>query len=186
MTNDGGYKIHAFLRVSQYSEDRIKEFLTDICGVRSSALWNDLHLTVYEGRVRLPGLVEELRKVNIAADPAETRFMLLRPGGVNPQSDIEPRDSPIGIRLTGRNGGVSEIRRLRQEIIEYEREKEFRNHKHSTLKFNAFGPREYIPHIKLMQRDNRISKPLKDIGVLFRDEIEPIHFTHFAVHVNEN
>ena len=182
----GGYDVHAFLRVSQASEDRIKDFFRCECGVRESALWHDLHLTVYEGRIRLPGLAEQTQKISIKANADETRFMLFRPGGINPQPDVNPRKYALGIRLTRRNDAFKDINVLRQEVIEYERKREIRGRSRSTLKRNAFGPREYVQHIKLLNRDNRISLELSAMGDLFRAKIGSIEFTHFEVHINAN
>ena len=181
-----GYDIHAFLRVSQVCEDRLKDFLQGVCDVRPSAMWNDLHLTICQGRLRLPGLHEQTRRVQISDNTDEMRFMVLKSGGINPQPGINPRQHAIGIRLTRRNEAMQCINVLRQEMIEYERRRDIIGRKRSTLKHNAFGPKEYVPHVKLLNRDNRISLELPPIREQFKHNIENIEFTHFEVRVNAN
>lgn len=181
-----GYDIHAFLRVSQVCEDRLNHFLQEVCDVRPSAIWNNLHLTIYQGRLRLPGLHEQTRRVQISASTDEMRFMVLQPGGINPQSGINPRRHAIGIRLTRRNEAMQWINVLRQEMIEYEWHRDIIGRRRSTLKRNAFGPKEYTPHVKLLNRDNRISLELPHMREQFQHNIEAIEFTHFEVRVNAN
>ena len=92
----------------------------------------------------------------------------------------------MGIRLTRRNEAMQCINVLRQEMIEYEWQRDIIGRKRSTLKHNAFGPKEYVPHVKLLNRDNRISLELPYIREQFQHNIEAIEFTHFEVHVNAN
>lgn len=179
-----GYDVHAFLRVSRVCEESLQQFLQDVCEVRPSAIWNDLHLTIYQARLRLPGLDEHSRPVQVSANTDEIRFMVLKPGGINPQPGLSPRENPIGIRLTRRNDAMRCINVLRQEMIEYERRREIIGRKRSTLKHNAFGPQEYVPHVKLLNRDNRISLDLPKIRERLQQLIRTIEFTHFEVRVN--
>ena len=181
-----GYDIHAFLRVSQISEERLRHFLQEVCDVRPSAIWNDMHLTIYQGRLRLPGLHEHSRRVQVSANTDEIRFMVLKSGGINPQLGVSPRHNPIGIRLTRRNNAMHYVNVLRQEMIEYERRREIVGRKRSTLKRNAFGPKEYVPHIKLLNRDNRISLELPKVRERLQHMIDTIEFTHFEVRLNAN
>ena len=99
------YEVNAFLRVSAYSEDQIRKFLSEVCGVKKKRLQSGLHLTVYHSRRPIPGLCEGARPLQIIADTLETRFMPLTPGGENPREDIDPQAHPLGIRLTKRNNG---------------------------------------------------------------------------------
>ena len=103
--------VYALLWLTKRSEARIAEFLR-ANGVRSGAIQKRMHLTVYHARGSLPGVRLGRRPVAISADVAETRFMVMAPGGENPRDDHDPA-APVG-RSGGSPGGTAASTRFRR------------------------------------------------------------------------
>ena len=177
------YQIYATLRVSKDSEERIKDFLLDTFRVKKNRLQSKLHLTVYHGRRPLPGLVQKSVPVSITADVAETRFMVLKPGGENPREGLDPRTDPIGIRLTRRNQAIPEIQKLRQEIYRLENKWVIGNRKFTTAWTNSFGSRHYQPHIQFLKDWHKVDESLTRVGSLFREQVDHINFDRFQIEI---
>ena len=175
------YEINAMLRVSKESEDRIRAFFSESYGVRPTRLQSELHLTVYHGRRPLPGLQEEIRSVHIAINTAETRFMVLAPGGENPREEIDPRAHSVGIRLTKRNVAIPTIQKLRELIYRLETRAAIGNRKPSSAWTNCFGSRNYQPHVQLLRPWHKVDATLTELGLLFRNQIDRIEFDLFQV-----
>ena len=170
------YEVNAFLRVSAYSEDQIRKFLSEVCGVKKKRLQSGLHLTVYHSRRPIPGLCEGARPLQIIADTLETRFMPLAPGGENPREDIDPQAHPLGIRLTKRNKAIKEIQMLREQISRLETKVVRGTRKQTTAWKSSFGSRYYQAHIALLRPWHKINATLTEIGTLFREELHQIEF----------
>ena len=126
------YEVNAMLRVSASSKQRIKAFFIDHYGIKPNRLQSYMHLTVYHGRRRLPGLYEYSRPIHITVPITETRFMVLVPGGENPRKGIDPRSHSVGIRLTKRNSAIPEIQQLRRNIYCMETEEVIGTRKPTT------------------------------------------------------
>ena len=56
--------------------------------------------------------------MSIDCDLAETRTMVLVPGGENPRAGVIPSRHSLALRLTTRNVAVPEIQALRAEITQ--------------------------------------------------------------------
>ena len=62
-------------------------------GIPKKAVHRRMHLTVYYARRFLPGLAEDLSTpISIELNVAETRFMVLAPGGENPRREFLPQN----------------------------------------------------------------------------------------------
>ena len=170
------YEVNALLRVSLRSEDQIRKFFSEVCGVKKKRLKSRLHLTVYHSRRVIPGLRERARPLQIIADTLETRFMALTPGGENSRDDIDPQTNPLGIRLTKRNTAIREIQTLREQIYRLETKIVRGTRNPTTAWKNSFGSRNYQPHIQLLQPQHKVNATLTEIGTLFRKEIHQIEF----------
>ena len=169
------------LRVSAKSAARITAFFGEHYGVRANRLQSNLHLTIYHGRRPLPGLSEYSRPVRISAPTAESRFMVLVPGGENPRDSIDARAHSVGIRLTRRNDAIAAIQYLRRQVYRLETRGVVGGRKLTTAWTNCFGSRNYQPHVQLLRPWHKIDATLTEIGSLFRSEIEDIHFDLFYV-----
>ena len=133
------YEINAMLRVSKYSEREIRQFFSNVFEVKQNRLNSDLHLTVYHARVPIPGLQVGSHTLDITVDTAETRFMVLVPGGENPHDDIDAGAHSVGIRLTKRNTAIPQIQKLREQIYRLESKAVIGNRKPTSAWTNCFG-----------------------------------------------
>jgi hypothetical protein len=170
------YQVYAVLCLTKECEQHLRMILTQKCGVRKASVQRNMHLTIYHGRRPLPGLVIGSQTISISADLAETRFMILAPGGENPRPELEPRCRSVGIRLTRRNIGIPQILDLRRAIYALETEDVVRGRRRTSDWTNAFGARHFQPHLKLLRPGSGIDRDLAIIGKLFRAEIDPLEF----------
>lgn len=168
--------VFGILRVSAECTERIHQILRDECGLPNKKLIDELHLTVYHARRPLRGLRSSIAEVCIRADVPETRFMVMAPGGENPRPELDPSHRSIGLRLTRRNIAIPQIQALRAEFIEYETSRVLGARRPSTASSNAFGARHYQPHITLLRPRPRVQIDLRQIGQLFREQLQWIDF----------
>ena len=175
------YEVNAILKVSKQCETLIKVFFDEVCNVKPNRIKPDLHLTVYHGRRRLPGLCENTVPVNIEIATNETRFMVLAPGGENPRSELDPGTLSVGVRVTKRNRAIEEIQRLRKYVFGFESNEIIGNRKATTAWTNCFGSRRYQPHIHLLRPWSKIPRDLTALGELFRSEIECVYLDQFQI-----
>ena len=181
MTKDYDYEVYALLWVSRQSTKIIRELLSHKCKIPVKAIERNFHLTVYHARRQLPGLTSYSHAVSIVADPLETRFMPLAPGGENPRPEIEPSKCSVGIRFTKRNQAIEAIQNLRADIFRFETKDVIGNRKPTSAWKSCFGARNYQPHIKLLHPGSGIDRNLKKLGEIFRSEINEIEFDRFQV-----
>ena len=175
------YEVNAMLRVSSECEQQITDVVVEQLGVKRSRIQSDLHLTVYHGRRRLPGLRDMSLPVDIVIDTAETRFMVLAPGGENPRFELDPGSLSVGIRVTKRNPAVADIQRLRENVYQFETAAVIGSRKRTTAWTNCFGSRHYQPHIRLLKPWSKIQRDLTELGQVFRSEIEKLHMDVFCI-----
>lgn len=174
-------EVYALLWVTRDCESRIADFLRSR-GIPKDAIHRGQHLTVYYARRNLPALSRRIRRrVSISADVAETRFMVLAPGGENPRPEYEPATRSVAIRLTRRNRAVPEIQALRTEMRRFETPDVVGTRKPSTAWTNCFGARHYQPHIKLLKPGSEIGRDLTLIGDEFRRSFETIAFGKYEI-----
>ena len=155
------FEVNAMLRVSKECEDRIKAFFLESYRARKNRLQSNLHLTVYHGRRILPSLQQKSQPVRITADAAETRFMVLEPGGENPRTQLDPQVLSVGIRLTRRNTAIPEIQKLREQVYRLETREVIGTRKRTTAWTNCFGSRHYQPHVQLLRA---LAQSQRDVG----------------------
>ena len=177
------YRIFGLLWVTRRCEAQISSLLSGECGIPEEAIQRGLHLTVYEARRPIPGVIPVRQSVKVAADIAETRFMVLAPGGENPRPELEPTRRSVGIRLTRRNQAIDPILGLRRNLYVRETTEVTKNRKATTDWTNAFGARHYQPHIKLLQPGSGVDRDLTKIGEVFRDRMSQIDFGKFEIRV---
>ena len=175
------YEVNAFLKVSEECEQRITDFFLEQFRLRPGRVQSNMHLTVYHGRKRLPGLREMSVPVNILVDTTETRFMVLAPGGENPRDELDPGSLSVGIRLTKRNPAVADIQRLRENVYRFETRTATGSRRPTTAWTNAFGSRHYQPHIQVLKPWSKIQRNLTEVSELFRSKIRTISLDVFSV-----
>lgn len=175
-------EVYALLWVTRRDESRLTEFFTS-WGVPEAAIERGMHLTVYYARRVLPGLRPDKlsRKVEIEVDVAETRFMVLAPGGENPRPELDPARRSVGVRLTKRNNAISQIQGLRTEMRLLETRAVIGGRRPSTHWRSCFGARMYQPHIKLLRRGSEVDRDLTKLGEAFRMAFTTIEFGKFTV-----
>ena len=177
------YEVNAMLRVAKASEDRIRTFFTKCFSIKANRVKSNFHLTVYHGRRPLPGLLDQVKAVQVTATTSETRLMVLAPGGENPRSGIDPRNSSVGIRLTKRNPAILEIQKLRERIYRLETRNVVGTRRRTTAWTNCFGSRNYQPHIQLLRPWHKLDATLTEAGSRFRSEIDQIDFDLFEIEI---
>ena len=175
-------EVHALLWLTRECESQIEAFLRSR-GIPSDAIHRGMHLTVYYARRMLPGLDQrrQRRGVTVLADVAETRFMVLAPGGENPRPELDPARRSVAIRLTRRNRAVPDIQALRTEMRRLETPEVVGTPKPSTAWTNCFGARHFQPHIKLLKPGSLIDRDLRLIGDGFRGQFETLEFGKYEI-----
>ena len=139
--------VFALLWLDSPSASALRTALED-AGLHSESLESSFHLTVYHARRSIPGLRPVRRTVAIECDLAETRTMVLVPGGENPRRGVIPGRHSLALRLTTRNVAVPEIQALRAELTQMETDDVLGARAGSTRRRNAFGARHYQPHLR--------------------------------------
>ena len=179
---DPPFEVYALLWLTRGCESKVRNVLKSI-GIPNHAIQRGLHLTVYHAHRPLPGLRLFRRHVKISADVAETRFMVLAPGGENPRPEHDPAHRSVGIRLTKRNAAIGDIQELRESLYRLETPEVVGNRKRTTAWRNAFGARHYQPHIKLLKPGNGLEKDLTVIGKSFRSSLRRLEFGKYEVKI---
>lgn len=175
------HEVYALLWVTRACEARIRDLLVERCQIPEDAVQRDLHLTVYHARRRLPGVTPISTPVRVFVNTAETRFMVLAPGGENPRPGLIPGHRSVGIRLTKRNLAIEGIQSLRRSVYRFETPS-ILGRRHPTTDWrSAFGARHYQPHVKLLKPGSRIGDDLTILGRAFREELERIEFGRFEI-----
>ena len=173
--------VWAKLCVSQESEHEIHKFFLDHIGLAQHNLKSGLHVTVYHARRLLLGLSNYEKKVDIQIDPAHLRFMVMAPGGENPRPDVDPSTNAIGVRIKRNAPEVLRIRELRAIFYAYETPDVLGGRQPSSHVRNAFGARNFQPHITLLKKGYGLEPDLTKIGERFRAAISPIQLNRFVV-----
>ena len=176
------YNIYALLSLDEDSEKEISDVLEKKCGISKKHIQRQMHLTIYHGQRKLPGINSSTTYEIIKANVNETRFMVMAPGGENFRKNINPARRPVGIRLTKRNIAIPKILELRRSIYKHENQTPIKNWKQKTSDWkNAFGSSHYQAHMTMIRPDSNINKNLMLIGKIFRNELKTIHFRKFHI-----
>lgn len=168
-------KSFVFLYLSPECEKAISVFFEKEIGILPEFIQKKMHLTVYLNKHPNCSFRNDKIKVDITANVDETRFMVFAPGGENPRPNIDPSNRSVGIRLTKRNDAIPEILEIRRGF--YKLEPKFTTRSNTTDSRNAFGAKNYQPHIKFLNSGNNIGHDLSPIGQKFRDKFKVLKFT---------
>jgi hypothetical protein len=165
------------------SEDctRIKDLLASANVVKRSSVLSRLHITVYHARRPMPGLNPTNESISLIVPTCETRFMVLAPGGENPRPELIPADRKVGIRIQKQSPARPDIETFRDRLLKYETRSVLGRRAPSTRVRNAFGARNFQPHMSLLRAGSGIDHDLKKVGAFFRREIGLLRFDRFSI-----
>ncbi|MES2780836.1 MAG: hypothetical protein V4651_13165 [Bacteroidota bacterium] len=180
------FEIWAQLCVSRTCINEIHSFFRSEYKVEPEYLIQNLHLTIYHARRPMQNLSELRQNCNLSIDTLDTRFMVLAPGGENPRPDIIQEKQKIGIRIKKSSNFRNVIEQYRDSLIEHETPHLLGNRKPSIRTRNAFGARNFQPHIAIIKSGNGIVTDLSEIGDNFRDFVQEIKFDKFIIHKTQN
>lgn len=170
------YEVWAYLRASPKSTRLITEFFVEEYDIKPEYIAPEMHLTIYHSRRPMPLLEESAESHIIAIRTLETRFMVLSPGGENPRPYLVLARERVGIRIKKNNYLREKIKEFRSTFFLHEDKKVLGRRKPSTHSKNAFGARNYQPHITILLKHSGIQRTLTEVGENFRNSIETIEF----------
>jgi len=176
-------EVWAQLLLSANDRHHVQEFLTAECGIKRHRIISNMHLTVYYARRSMPGVVSTLEPARVVIPASETRFMVMAPGGENPRPDIDPSKRKVGIRVHRQSSAMPAIIGYRQRLIAHEDAAVLGARRPSDQRRNAFGARQFQPHVSLLRPGSRVDRDLTKIGKLFRREIGELVFDRFVIDV---
>jgi len=161
----------------------IWDVLTSKCSIKRKVLVPKMHLTIYHARRPMLSLQPCAEATNVVIPTAETRFMVLAPGGENPRPELEPRKKKVGIRVQRKNDGRPEILKFRERLLAHETPEVLGSRRPSTHVSNAFGARNFQPHMALLRPGNGVDRDLTKLGSIFRQEIKSLTFDRFCIEI---
>lgn len=179
-------RTYAKLCLSTESEAAIRQFFVQHCGIRRKFVQRKPHLTVYFAPLELRGLREIHELVNIEVDTAETKFMVMGPGGENSRPELDPAQNIIGIRLTRRNLAREKVLSFRRQLYPFEQTLTLKKRRPTDDLRNAFGARRFQPHITLLHAGSGISRDLQPYGQAFRERITSLKFDYFVIEIRSD
>ena len=174
------HTVFALLWLDSLSTSALRAALEE-AGLCPQSLESRFHLTVYHARRFIAGTRPVRRTVSIDCNLAETRTMVLVPGGENPRPGVTPSQHSLALRLTNRNVAVPEIQALRAEFMQIETDDVIGTRSRSTRRRNAFGARNYQPHLKICGPRNGAPLNLTDFGEHLRAQLEAVRFSFYEV-----
>lgn len=175
------FEVWAQLFLADQDCDRVRDFLINEAGIRRKHVLKKMHLTVYHSRRPMHELTTGVRSISIVVPTAETRFMVLWPGGENPRPEIDPGNRKVGVRVQWQSRSMTQIQLLRRELIAKETSEILGNRSPSGKRRSAFGARSFQPHIALIRAGSGIGRDLSLLGEKFRSEIGNLTFDRFLV-----
>lgn len=188
VSGPGRVKIHAVevwaqLHLCASDCERLREFFISVMGVPATKVLRHMHLTVYHARRPMPGVVPMSEAAHVVVNAADTRFMVMAPGGENPRDYLDPAQRKIGFRVQRQNDAMQDILGYRKRLIHYETEQVLGNRAGSTSKRSAFGARHWQPHVAVLRAGNGVDRDLTSMGSVFRSRGESLVFDRFVVDV---
>jgi hypothetical protein len=173
------YNLFVLMFLSIEDENKITSFFEQKFNIPTNLIVRGMHITMYHTQIPINLPITDKKIISIDADVKETRFMVMAPGGENPKKNINPASKSIGIRLTKRNIAIPSILEIRRKI--YQNEPIFKNRKNTSDWKNAFGAKNFQPHMTLLKPGNNISDDLTKVGTLFRENFQDLKFQKILV-----
>ncbi|MGZ4033705.1 MAG: hypothetical protein ACXVPU_01350 [Bacteroidia bacterium] len=177
------FEIWAQFKVCDQDCERVRNFFISEIGLKRKFTIRNLHLTIYHARRPLENLIPFELPIDIKIPTADTRFMVLTPGGENPNIDNHPTDHKVGVRIKRNCNAFQEIIRYRSEFFPFETKQVLRHRTPSDHRRNAFGSRSFQPHVALLRPGSEIDFDLSKTGTLFRNKIQHLTFDKFWIDI---
>lgn len=178
-------EVWAMLTLCDEDRERLAEFFSARFGIGRRKLVGNTHLTVYHARRAMPGVVNYSEPASIRIPAAETRFMVMAPGGENPRPNLEPAQRKVGVRIQRQSTVRSSILAYRERLLRYETTSVLGGRQPSTLRTSAFGARSYQPHLVFLRAGSGVPRDLTQVGQAFRSEFDSILLDRFTIRVRE-
>ena len=171
------------LVLSRSDRRRLRDFLVTAMGFSRRTVIDTPHLTVYHARRPMPGLEPTSEVARVVVPAAETRFMVLAPGGENPRPHLDPSRCSVGIRVRRQCEALHQILQYRERLIAFETQRVLGSRVPSTRRRSAFGARHFQPHMALLTEGSSIDRDLTRIGIPFREQMGDLTFDKFVIKV---
>jgi len=162
---------------------RIRDFFTSRFKIKSRHVIKKMHISVYYSRRPMPGLKPITESVSVTLPSAETRFMVMAPGGENPRPELLASEKLVGFRVHKKSSALPVIFLYRERLLEFETEEVLGRRAPSTYKTSAFGARYYQPHMAILEPGSGVNQDLSVIGVPFREEMGDLTFDRFEIKI---
>lgn len=176
-------EVWAQLFLSDQDSVRISDFFTSEVGLKRSCIVRRMHITVYHARRPMLGVLSGSESTNVLLPTAETRFMVLAPGGENPRPELHPAIRMVGIRVHKQSSSLAAVLGFRDRLLQCESERILGARAPSTLTRSAFGARHFQPHMAILKAGSGIDRDLTLVGVPFRAALGNLTFDRFTISV---
>jgi len=176
-------EVWAQLFLSAHDRQRIIEFAVKYFGLKPKVFVRNMHITVYYARRPMPGVTALSEPVAVVIPAADTRFMVMAPGGENPKPHLDPGKKKVGIRIHKKSNALTKIMEYRNRLIKFESVRVLGSRSPSTNWKNAFGARHFQPHMAVLFPGSGIDKDLRLMGEPFRQQIGDLTFDRFEIDV---
>ena len=176
-------EVWAQLFLCEEDRARIHEFFVSEFGVKPRCVVRNMHITVYHARRPMPGVVSATEPAALVLPVAETRFMVMAPGGENSRPELDPARRKVGIRVHKQSAALSAILELRERLLRHETQRVLGRRPPSTHRSNAFGARHYQPHMAVLRAGSGVDRDLTLFGEPFREQLGNLRFDRFEVEV---
>ena len=184
-------KLYCSLELCKSTSIEINKFFKD-WGLNEKCLFNTHHLTIYEIPIlkhdvltknedQLQSILSHQLINQYSSD--ETRFMVMSPGGDNPNNKKSVHRSKVGIRFTKRSPLFDELDSLRQKLSFLDNQALALLSSTTGRNSNAFGIKNFKPHLTLINRNNNLPNNLFEIGAAFREHISELIFSEIKLEV---
>ena len=131
----------------------------------------------------MPGIQSVSEAADVVLAAAETRFMVMAPGGENPRLELDPGRRKVGVRVHRQSKSLSEILAFRDRLLRHETKRVLGNRSPSNRKSNAFGARHFQPHMAVLRAGSGVDRDLTLLGVPFRETLGNLTFDKFVIDV---
>ena len=120
-------------------------------------------------------------RAEVLLPAADTRMMLMTPGGETPVNSNLPVKNAVGFRVQKKSSAAAVIQTYRQRMRILETPQVLGSRKPSSSKTSAFGAFHFQAHMTLVRIGGFGGDDLYDLGFAFRSEIGTLRFNRFEV-----
>lgn len=176
-------EVWAQLFLSEADQLRVHDFFVSEFGIKPRYIVRNMHITVYHARRPMPGVLSVSEPADVVLAAAETRFMVMAPGGENPRPEWDPARRKVGLRVHKQSAALPSILAFRERLLRHETSRVLGHRPRSTRRSNAFGARDYQPHMAVLRAGSGIGRDLTQLGIPFRRKLGILRFDRFEIEV---